>query len=60
LPYSSYHKDERQVKQYGMWSGRATALHGLAKNQNKTKTQAQIPSPGSQWDEHGRKMKAIV
>lgn len=62
LPYTYYHKDGRQVKQYGMWTGRETGLHDLAKKKTKTKKQAkaQIPSPGSQWDEHGRKMKASV
>jgi len=41
-----------------MCSGRATGLHGLTKN--KTKTEARILSPGSQWDERGRKMNAIL
>jgi hypothetical protein len=46
-----------------MRSGRATGFNGLARNKNKNKNKqkkAQIPSPGSQWDEHERKMKAIV
>jgi hypothetical protein len=48
--------DANLIEQYSIGVGEGP----VPRFREKHKTEAQIPSPGSQWDGHGRKMKETV